>query len=257
MKYSPKEMTNTAYHSADGISSSNFSLLAESPLHLQNKELFSLDGKPSLGLGSAVHKLILEPDTFDQEFAIVPDLPKNTKAGKDAYAEFLETLEERTILTSSEYDQAHKMARNVRVIAGGLLQSGEAEQSYFAKDENGIIRKCRPDYYIQKSGILIDIKTTRDGMDYGFAKSIAEYRYDRQAAWYIDTLTLLGLPAKRFVFITVEKTSPYMVRVRELDAASIEKGRANYQQLLKEYIAFLETGRAQIVKEISLPEWAS
>lgn len=256
MKHSPKEMTNAAYHAADGISSSHFSLLAESPLHFQNRECFSLGGK-TFDFGSAVHKLILEPDTFDQEFAIAPELPKNTKEGKAAYESFLEALGERCALTSSEHDQAIKMARNVRMIAGGLLQGGEAEQSYFAKDEDGIIRKCRPDYYIQKSGILIDIKTTRDGMDYSFAKSIAEYRYDRQAAWYIDTLTLLGLPAKRFVFVTVEKSAPYMVRVRELDRASIDKGRANYQQLLKEYITFLETGRAQIVKEISLPEWAS
>ncbi len=251
-----QQMSNAAYHAADGISSSHFSLLAESPLHFQNRECFSLSGK-TLDFGSAVHKLILEPDTFDHEFAIAPDLPKNTKEGKAAYEAFMEALDERTPITSSEHDQANKMAHNVRTIAGGLLQGGEAEQSFFAKDEDGIIRKCRPDYYIESMGILIDIKTTRDGMDYGFAKSIAEYRYDRQAAWYIDTLTLLGLPAKRFVFITVEKTAPYMVRVRELDQASIDKGRANYQQLLHDYLSFLETGRAQIVKEISLPEWAS
>jgi hypothetical protein len=254
-KNAPEMITNLEYRKADGISSSDFRLLEISALHLNKKENFSLSGN-SFDFGSALHKMVLESDDFDKEFAVAPDSPRNTKAGKDEHTQFFEELEDKTAITSSEYTQIKRMSENIQVIAGRLLQNGIAESSYFAKDENGIIRKCRPDYYIEKTGLVIDVKTTKDGSEYGFKKAIAEYSYHRQAAWYLDTLKLSGKKAERFAFITVEKTSPYMVRVYELEQEAIQRGREEYQKLLNDYTTFLETGKAQVIKTISLPEWA-
>ena len=248
-------MTNKEYRKAQGISSSDFRLLEISPLHYQHKEHFTLSGD-SFDFGSALHKMVLEPKEFEQEFAITPDAPRNTKVGKDEHAQFFEELGERTALTSSEYKQIKKMSENVEIIAGKLLKGGAAESSHFSSDEKGIVRKCRPDYYNEHTGIIIDVKTTKAGDEYSFARSIYDYKYHRQAAWYIDTLRLCGKKAERFVFIAVDKTSPYMVRIYELDQEAIERGRKEYQDLLDEYIAFLETGKTQVVKPINLPEWA-
>lgn len=248
-------MTNQEYHEAEGISSSDFRLLERSPLHLHLKEHFRLSGS-FLDFGSALHKLVLEPESFEDEFAISPDAPRNTKVGKVAHAEFLEDLGDRIAISSTDYEQLKLMAQNVKAIAGGLLQGGIAESSHFATDEDGIVRKCRPDYYIEDKGLVIDVKTTKDSSEYAFKKAIYEYRYHRQAAWYLDTLNHNGKKADRFIFITVEKTSPYMVSIYELDKNAIQKGREEYKRLLNEYVEFLNTGKAHVVKSIGLPDWA-
>jgi len=250
-----KNMTNQEYHEAKGISSSDFRLLEKSPLHLHLKENFKLSGN-AFDFGSALHKLVLEPNEFNEEFAIAPDLPKNTKAGKEAYKKFLEEVGDKTVITSTEYKQIELMTKNVNAIAGGLLQGGKAETSHFVTDKDGIVRKCRPDYYNEDLGLVIDVKTSKDSSIYGFKKAIYEYRYHRQAAWYLDTLQLNNKNASRFIFIVVEKTAPYMVSVYELNQEAIEKGREDYQRLLSEYVEYLETKKAKVVKDIGLPEWA-
>jgi hypothetical protein len=67
---------------------------------------------------------------------------------------------------------------------------------------------------------IADVKTTEDASIEAFSKTIAQYGYAQQAAYYMD---LLG--ASHFVFIAVEKTAPYAVGVYCLDAASIAVGR--------------------------------
>ncbi len=63
--------------------------------------------------------------------------------------------------------------------------------------------------------------------------------------------------ASRFIFITVEKTAPYLVSIYELDQEAIQRGRDEYQRLLNEYITYLNTNKANVVKSIGLPDWAT
>ncbi|WP_456390276.1 PD-(D/E)XK nuclease-like domain-containing protein [Hydrogenimonas sp.] len=253
-------MTNTEYHAAEGISSSDFRFLEESPLHLHFKELFRLEGS-QFTMGSLVHKMVLEEDTLDEEFACESfdgcELNKNSKAYKEAKAKWLENVGDRIVISVKDWEVAKKMADNVTTIAGGLFKNGSAEESFFVDDVlYGVKRKCRPDYYREDMGIVIDLKTTADGSDRGFAKSLYDYRYHRQAAWYLDTLLKAGKLVSRFIFVTVESKAPYMVRVREIDPVSIEAGRADYESLLKTYKEFLESGKADVIRPITLPAWA-
>ena len=253
-------MTNAEYHAHPAISASDFRLLEESPLHLENKHLFKLEGK-QLDIGSLVHKMVLEPDTLLDEFAPETfegcDLNKNTTVYKKAKAAWLETVKNKTVVSKADWELAEKMATNVRAIAAPLLTAGVAEESFFAQDDEfGIERKCRPDYYRENIGLVIDLKTTSDGSDRAFEKSLYDYRYHRQAAYYIDTLELAGHKAERFVFITVETKPPFMVRIREIDPIAIMLGRENYRRLLTDYKRYKKTGYASVVHEITLPEWA-
>lgn len=254
-------MSNEDYHASSGISSSDFRLLDESPLHLMNKDLFKLSGK-QFNLGSLVHKMVLEPDTVGEEF-IKEDFEgskfnKNTKAYKEAKAEFIEQCDGLEVISVDIWEQAEKMAKNIMAIAGGLLQEGTAEQSFFVKDERyGVTRKCRPDYYREDLGLCIDLKTTMDGTEYGFGKSINSFKYHRQAAWYLDTLEMAGIHAKRFIFVTVDSKAPYMARIYELDQESINMGRVDYESLLLQNQEFIKSGGDSIdIKTISLPQWA-
>jgi hypothetical protein len=256
------ELTNEEYHKAEGVSSSDFRLLQKSPIHYENKNLFKLDGA-KFTLGSLVHKMVLEPDDISDEFIKEEfegcTLNKNTKAYKEAKALFIERIVEDglTVVPVDEWEKAEKMASNVMAIAGGLLQNGVAEESFFVEDKMfDITRKCRPDYYREDLGLVIDLKTTGDGSEYGFSKSLYDYAYHRQASWYLDTLSKDGINATRFIFITVESKKPYMVDVWEIDPLSLERGREQYTDLLIEWKRYKDKGIANVVKTISLPAWA-
>jgi len=254
-------MTNAEYHAATGISSSDFRLLEKSPLHYENRELFKLEGD-RLNLGSLVHKMVLEPDTVEEEFAREDfegcDLNKNSKAYKEAKAEWLESVGDRTIVPVNMWQQAERMAGNVMAIAGGLLQNGAAEESIFVDDPlYEIKRKCRPDYYREDLQLVIDLKTTGDATEWGFSSSIQKYRYHRQAAWYLDTLRMAGKEVSRFVFVAVETAAPHMVTVFEIDQIAIDAGRDDYNALLQRWYDYKLTGRANVVRPISLPNWAA
>lgn len=249
------KMSDEDYFAMPHLSNSDFRLFKESPLHYEHKELFKIESD-SLTIGKALHKLVLEPDSFNDDYIIEDfkgyELNKNSKAYKDAKAEFLQSAKGKTILTADESRKVSQMAHNVMAIAGGLLQDGEAE-SVFTANFDGVDVKCKADYYRPKEGVLIDVKTTKSIAD--FRTSILNYGYATQAPFYMDIVTARGRNATRFVFILVETTKPYMVSVREMERDSIEEGRAIYQKYLHEYKAFKETGKTNVVKTTGLPYW--
>ena len=76
-------MTNLEYHSRPEISKSDIDLMLKSMRHFKNKVYE--EPTPNMVLGSAFHKLVLEYDDFESEFAVMPNVDKRTKAGKEAY----------------------------------------------------------------------------------------------------------------------------------------------------------------------------
>lgn len=143
--------------------------------------------------------------------------------------------------------------------------------------------------------VIGDLKTTEDASPEGFAKSMANWRYDVQAPYYLDGVKKAleqgkctppvngaselsvywvdeatgvlcrcrpdwwrGYP-KNFVFIAVEKKPPYAVGVYVLDSASMDIGRAIYQHDLQVYAECLESdkwpGYGDLVQTINMPTW--
>ena len=255
----PKEkvmkMADKEYFEVEALSNSDFRLLKESVLHYKHKELFKLQGA-SLTLGSAVHKLVLEPESFNDDFVIEDfegaHLNKNTKAYKEAKAEWLESVGDREILSYDDFVKITQMAVNVKAIAGGLLKGGVAEMAFFSEFD-GVPVKCKADYYIEDAGVVIDLKTTKSIKE--FKKSILEYGYGTQSAFYTDVIRSIGLKADRFVFILVETSAPYMVSVQEMSLEGIEEGRAIYSELLQTWKDFTNDGIVNVVKTTNYPEW--
>jgi len=249
------KMSDKEYFAVDALSNSDFRLLKESVLHYENKELFKLEST-SLTLGSAVHKLVLEPETFNDDFIIEDfegaDLNKNTKLYKEAKTKWLDSVGDREVLSKDLFEQVVKMARNVKAIAGGLLQGGLAERAFFSEFDNVPV-KCKADYYIESAGVVIDLKTTKSIKD--FKKSILEYGYGTQSAFYTDVISSLGYRAERFVFILVETTKPYMVSVQEMEFVGIEEGRAIYSELLETWKSYKKDNVVNVIKTTNYPEW--
>lgn len=182
----------------------------------------------------------------------------------DVLAEWTENNPGRIVLTPETWDQLHAMANAVHShpAAGSLLTGcpGEAEKSVYWNDATtGVLCRCRPDWW-RDDNVIVDLKTTEDASPEGFAKSMANYRYDVQAAYYLDGVQqATGKRPKAFVFIAVEKKPPYGVGVYVLDSDSLELGRAQYQHDLRIYAECVRTGEwpgyGDKIQTISLPAW--
>ena len=189
---------------------------------------------------------------------------KNVRLWSDVLSEWTENNPGRIVLSPEVWDQLHAMRDAVHnhPAAHALLTSvpGEAEKSvYWIDPITGVLCRCRPDWW-REDWIIPDLKTTDDASPEGFAKSIANWRYDVQAAFYMDGIEqATGKRPKSFVFIAVEKKPPYGVGVYVLDSDSLELGRAQYQHDLRIYAECVRTGEwpgyGDKIQTISLPAW--
>lgn len=228
------------YHAWPGISKSGLDKIARSPFHYKTSIERPMPQTADMILGSAAHSLILEPESFSERYVIAPeDLDRRTKVGK-AIAEELEQSG-KEILTAAQANDVFGMAQSVREhpIAGDMLSGGKAEVSVNCLFGEIEVRG-RPDYW--KGSSLVDLKTTRDASRFEFLKSIRNYRYHVQNAFYVDLMESNGVMILDFSFVVVEKTYPYAVAVYELDNESVEKGRQAYLQDLSVYASCLKTG---------------
>lgn len=77
-----KQESNKDYHSNSAVSKSTLCKMAINPEYYK----WCLDNPQpptdDLIVGSAFHKLVLEPDDFDKEFAVLPECNRRTKEGK-------------------------------------------------------------------------------------------------------------------------------------------------------------------------------
>ena len=250
-------ISNEQYHADPAVSASHLHAIARSPYHYWARYINPLrmpvEPTAAMRLGTLVHCVVLEPDEASKRFGVCG--PRNTKAGKEQAADMAARGIEA--VTPSDMLTANCMADSVRShpAASALLAHGKAEQSFWWDDAaTGLRCKCRPDWY--SGTTVVDLKTTTDASPAGFAKSVATFRYHTQASHYLSGLH----GAERFVFITVEKTAPYVVAVYELDAAALAAGNELRQRDLRMIADCRATnewpGYGDGCQTLSLPSWA-
>lgn len=183
----------------------------------------------------------------------------------DVQAEWAANNGHRKVLTQETWDQLHAMRDAVmqHPMAAKLLDysKGLAEQSvYWIDPETGVLCRCRPDWWRQDLGIVLDVKTTDDASPEEFRRSLHKWRYHVQDPFYMDCIKqATGTRPRAFLFLAVEKKPPYAVAIYQLDAESVEQGRKEYRQDLDLYAECERTGQwpgyGERIQSISLPEW--
>jgi hypothetical protein len=245
------------YRKAEGINCSGLKRILQSPLHYKSELEQQREETKSMMIGTAVHCAILEPHLFESQYGFMPEgLDKRTKEGKSAFAELEQSG--KIILSYEDYREVCRIAISVQDhdTAGKLFSSGHPEVSVFAEIDN-IKAKVRMDWL---RNIIVDLKTTDDASPEGFARSIAKFSYDMQAAWYLDCANAAGIDVNTFLFVAVEKSAPYAIGIYELDHESIEIGRAKCRKALNLYRYCKENndwfGYSPDIITLSLPRWA-
>jgi hypothetical protein len=262
-------MDNAAYHAHHAISKSHLDLIARSPLHYWSRYLdpnrITPEPTPAMRLGTALHTHVLELSRWDADIAVTPaGLDRRTKAGKEAWAAFEAEAAGRTVISADDAEQVQAMARAIygHPAAAMLLGlPGKAETTHMWTDAvTGLECKCRPDWLTDDGAIVVDLKTTEDASPAGFRKSIAQWRYGVQAAWYCHSLEMAtGIRPAQFIFIAVEKKPPYAVAVYAADEQMIEHGMETAMRDLGKLAACRLTdswpGYSDQIEMISLPAW--
>jgi hypothetical protein len=192
---------------------------------------------PSLLLGRAAHSLVLEGEVvFNNEFAVAPTCDRRRKEGRAIWDKVIADNPGKSVVTQEDYVKILGMRAAVKShpFAGKLLAQGLSEQTVIWEDEEtGILCRCRPDRVPTGHNILIDFKGTKDASSYGFDKAIANYRYYRQAAMYLEGISkATGEKYEAFTLVGVEWEFPHRTIVKVIDKDYLAWGRKEFHDLL-------------------------
>lgn len=248
------------YHAHPAISKSGLDKIARSPAHYKSWLTELREETTALRIGTAVHCAVLEPKRFALDYVAAPKVDRRTKDGKAQWEAFETANAGKILLSGDEYATVANMAESARLhpAASELLSEGRAEASVFAELE-GVQAKCRPDW-LRGDGIVLDLKTTEDARSGAFARSVANYRYHVQHAFYADLLIERGIDVKAFVFVAVEKAPPYGVIVYELDREAVDLGRDLYRRDLALYRHCIAINEwpcyTPNIEPLNIPAWA-
>lgn len=264
-------LSNEAYHAGAGLSVSGAKRLLKTPYHFH--ALAGPHGAPAseptaaMVNGTLVHCALLEPELFDVRYAVGPEVA--SRAVKEWKA-FVAANPGREPITPLQRDRAYAQAAALRALpdVGKLLRRGHAESSaYWVDPATGVHCKCRPDFAAHGWGaagaavILVDVKTTSDASPEGFAKSVVNYAYHMQAAWYCEGYALAtGCTVLGMVFAAVESEYPHAAAAYTLDAQAVELGAKLNHRARTVYAKCSTSGEwpsyPNEVIELSLPRWA-
>lgn len=229
------DMTNAEYRAVKAWSKSDLDYLAMSPALVEWNRDSPADGSASVDLGTHLHCSLLEPDRYAREYIRAPEFNMRTTDGRAQSEVFfekatragkivLDTNTHKTVTAMAVSVLAHPTARNL------LTGEGVSEASIFW-ELDGMKLKCRPDRIVVRNNqhLLVDVKKTAD-ID-TFWRSVDDFRYHVQAAYYLDAFHQLTGENAIFAFVVVgERMSigRHPVRVWVLPKVKINEGKEIY-----------------------------
>lgn len=263
-------MTEKEYRSHPAISRSELWRMDDSPEKFKWFREHPPATTPAFLFGQVAHKLLLQPDTFDTEFIVMPPIDRRTKAGKEQYEAFLSEAGERAVVTADDYDKAAAMVeaalRNQTVAT--WIEHGFAEVPFFWTDpDTGVDCKCRIDLLTtdaENAPLIVDYKTAGSAKTDVFNQHLFKYGYHFQSAMYSEGVMTASNLIERpsFIFIVQEKTAPYSVNLISVSAEVTLAGLDKYRELLGTYKFCSDSGYwygyngpLDEVNESYLPGW--
>jgi len=220
----------------------------KSPNHLL--AYWNRDLTPSSAMikGRLIHTLVLEPDTFDERYAIFEGKVKRGKA----YDAFLEENEGKDIISVKDHEEALEIRDKVwndEISAKILSETQEVEiefeQELYGVNMKGFVDGLGDDF-------CFDLKTTQSSEPSKFARDCFNYGYHLQAAIY-----LAATGKKKYYIISVESSAPFNVTVFRMTEDLLDEGFALLDRLLQKYKDWdgKEVGYTNVLEPLDVPAW--
>lgn len=251
-----ENMPNELYFASEGISKSGLDLIARSPAHFR----YAKPKEPTraMEIGTAIHMAVLEPTRFAEHYVICTAADRRAAAYKQA----VEAVGSERVLLQHEADDVSAMQQSIwaNPHAASFLREARTELSVFTKDPVTDL-SVRARFDAVNGSRSLDLKKTKDARPDEFAKSVANYRYMVQAAFYSDVWEWeTGEKLNAFGFLAIEQESPNASAIYVLDDDALEYGRRLYRRDLDTYARCVERdewpsldGKPQV---LSLPAWS-
>jgi hypothetical protein len=257
------DISNDEYHNSAGVSRSCISEFKRTPAHYyykyKNPDYMPKKQTPDMIFGSAFHCYILEPEKFDDLYAIKPEkeakMPEKLKlkdVGKEAYklskdlydAESKRRKEKlmsfnifsqgKTLIDFDDSlvmtDMRDALMRDKE--AKELIKGAHYEQSiYWIDEDTGILCKCRPD--ILHNSFVVDLKTTKDASYREFQRAFySENYYLQMAMIHLGIKAVTGQSIMNFIDLAIEKEAPYCHAIYIIDEPAIQQGIDEFKHYL-------------------------
>lgn len=234
------------YRAHGALSQSEIKVVAEkSPAHLRHQRRTLRAPSEAMKLGTAAHKMILEPDDFDSCYAFAPECHKRSKDEKAVWeaAKAEAKASKKKLITKEDHAAATAMRdsifSNERV--GSLLRGGVAERACFG-NLLGLHGKALLDYYHPNDHAIVDLKSTKSASLKQFERDVRTYRYHWQAAWYTDLVKSITGKAPTFQIVAVENVEPYCAAIFEIKFDLLAIARWEIQQTVDLIKRCMDTG---------------
>lgn len=228
-----------------------------------NPDRVQREGSAAMALGSAAHAYILEgADVFHERYAVKPDgLSFATKEGKA----WRKQHANKQIVSFDDHMRIVAMSASLHQIpeAARLLKAaGRAEVTMAVKDaETGLMLLCRPDWYIAKAGLSVNLKTTQNPAPNAWRRTAANLRYDLGDAMFRLVAGMLGVAHPSHCFMVVGSQPPHLGYVAALSAEAAANADIQLRQILRRFADCVSSGKwpgyASGILEIGLPAYAA
>ncbi len=275
------------YKSIPAINKSGLDEIASSPLHYWanylDPEREPRGSTASMVLGTAIHTRTLEPEKFWDRYVLEPvDAPKRPSSSQlnakkpspetieaiEFWARFNREAEGKEILSRDHFETCEKVAQAVRKSAAAteLLREGTSEVTVIWEtkvmlaDGSEVQVPCKARIDFLSALAILDVKSTQSAGPGPFARSVVNYRYHMQAAFYSDGLRAAIGEDRPFIFLAFETSAPYACAFYLADEVMIDVGRKLYLPLIQKYAEAVHRnewpGYPDEIKTLSLPAWA-
>jgi hypothetical protein len=221
-----EDMPFDEYNNIDAIRSHDLTSIIKDPYtwkyetKADNEASFFIEGRLQ-------HCLFLEPHVFADEFVIAPNIDRRTKLGKEEYAEFMDSVGNRTVVNQAMVDECQ-----ARVEVLDALRPTDKDQTELTIVFDFYEHRCKARLDMLAGSTIIDLKTCRSASPRSFIQSVKSYGYYQQGAFYLTAGQSVGLDVDSFQFIALQKAQPYPYVVYELTPESIAYGSAQNQQAI-------------------------
>jgi hypothetical protein len=217
-------------------------------------------------IGTAAHDLLAGGGNVVR---VIPEkrLAKNRARSGASYQRWVETHPGKIDLKREEWASVKTMANNVRrhpQLARMMDRAiGREVAIAWTDEETGLELRAYIDLLTgwDTGTIVVDYKTTRCETPREFSRSVLDYGYHFQAAWYTEAVRQLGYDVIAFLVVTVDKSPAHECRVYQLSQRAIDLGHRKMRETLAELAYrvnadYWDSPGSDEVLEIDLPEWA-
>jgi hypothetical protein len=236
MKAQVLRIPSDIYHASPRLSSSRIKDFAKSPRYYRETESLHREETDNQAFGTMGHCALLEPHKFVKAYLPVDLDRKGTKE----WNSIATNNPDKIVVKRREYDAVIELVKSVRQnpLISRLLTTGnpETELTIYWQAMLGVEAKARLDLVADKSHI-VDVKTCSNVE--AFEKSVFNYKYHWQAAWYKRAAIAADIAHEDtpFYFVAVEPDAPFESRIYTLSQEIIDIANSEIDALLEEFSA--------------------